>query len=256
MYSNNPIHEAPVSSRRSSAEAVPAGRVLRIALFIAAAMLGVVALARAADVPAAPTDALSQLSAQFQTATAQNDANGDAQTQNIGQALGGLLNSLGGAMGGNTPVTPVDFRSLQALLPDALPGLKRMNAGGANKQGMGIKTATAQAEYHGAGSQLIRVSIADVSGVSGVLDLAGALPKDTDAASDDGYEKDVTIGGRSMHEKYTKASQQSTLSVIVARRFDVEIEGTAVTMDAVHDAMTHVDLKRLESMKSQGVQQK
>ena len=56
-----------------------------------------------------------------------------------------------------------------------------------------------------------------------------------------------------MHEKYTKASQESTLSVIVARRFDVEVEGTAVTMDAVHDAMAHVDLKRLESMKSQGV---
>jgi hypothetical protein len=220
-------------------------------------MLGVVALARAADAPGgAPADALSQLSAQLQTAVAQNDAtpNGGAPTQNIGQALGGLLNSLGGAMGGNTPVTPVDFRSLQALLPDSLPGLKRMNAGGANRQGMGVKGASAQAEYHGAGNQLIRVSIADISGVSGVLDLADALPKDTDAASDEGYEKDVTIGGRSMHEKYTKAGQQSSLGVIVARRFDVEVEGTAVTMGAVHDAMSRVDLKRLESMKSQGVQ--
>ena len=132
-------------------------------------MLGVVALAHAADVPSAPADALSQLGGQFQTAVAQNDAAGGAQTPNIGQALGGLLNSLGGAMGGNTPVTPVDFRSLQALLPEALPGLKRMNAGGANKQGMGIKSATAPAEYRGAGNQVIRVNIADVSGVSGVL---------------------------------------------------------------------------------------
>jgi hypothetical protein len=253
MNSNNPFHEMPVPSRRLSAEPVAAGRVWRIVLFIAATLIGVVTLARAADVPAAPTDALSQLSGQFQTAVAQNDAGG-AQNQNLGQALGGLLNSLGGAMGGNTPVTPVDFRSLQALLPESLPGLKRMNAGGANKQGMGIKTATAQAEYHGAGNQVIRVSIADVSGVAGVLDLADALPKDTDAASDDGYEKDVTIGGRSMHEKYTKAGEQNSLGVIVARRFDVEVEGTAVTMDAVHDAMAHVDLKRLESMKSQGVQ--
>ena len=254
MSSNNRAHE--ISSRRLSAEPIPTSRVWRIALFVAAAMLGVVALARAADVPGAPADALSQLSAQLQTAVAQNDAvpNGGAQTQNIVQALGGLLNSLGAAMGGNTPVTPVDFRSLQALLPDSLPGLKRMNAGGANRQGMGVKGASAQAEYHGAGNQLIRVSIADISGVSGVLDLADALPKDTDAASDEGYEKDVTIGGRSMHEKYTKAGQQSSLGVIVARRFDVEVEGTAVTMDAVHDAMSRVDLKRLESMKSQGVQ--
>ena len=127
MSSNNRAHE--ISCRRPSAEPVPTSRVWRIALFVAAAMLGVVALARAADVPGAPANALSQLSAQLQTAVTQNDAvpNGGAQTQNIGQALGGPLNSLGGAMGGNTPVTPVDFRSLQALLPDSLPGLKRMN---------------------------------------------------------------------------------------------------------------------------------
>lgn len=180
---------------------------------------------------------------------------GDApQAQSLGGALGGLLNAMGGALGGSQHVTPVDFRTLQALLPDSLPGMKRATAGGANKQGMGVKTASAEAEYHGAGNQSVHVSISDISGVSGVLDMADALPKDTDSASDAGYEKDVTVGGRPMHEKYTKAGQQSSLQVIVARRFEVDVDGTGVSMDAVHAAMGRVDLNRLEAMKSQGVQ--
>ena len=176
------------------------------------------------------------------------------QAQSLGGALGGLLNAVGGALGGNQHVTPVDFRSLQALLPESLPGMKRITAGGATKQGMGVKTTAAQAEYQGANRQLIKISISDISGVSGVLDMADALPKDTDSANDDGYEKDVTVGGRSMHEKFTKAGSVGSLQAIVARRFEVDVDGTGVGMDAVHAAMGHVDLARLEAMKSQGVQ--
>lgn len=186
-----------------------------------------------------------------QNAASANDNN---QAQSLGGALGGLLNAVGGALGGNQHVTPVDFRSLQVLLPDSLPGMKRANAGGANKQGMGVKTASAQAEYRGAGTQVINVTISDISGISGVLDMSDALPKDTDSSSDEGYEKDVTLGGRPMHEKYTKAGQQSSLQVIVARRFEVDVDGVGVDMAAVHAAMARVDLNRLEAMKSQGVQ--
>jgi len=64
----------------------------------------------------------------------------------------------------------------------------------------------------------------------------------------------VTIGGRPMHEKYTKAAQQRSLHAIIARRFEVDVDGTGVSMDAVHAAMGRVDLNRLEAMKSQGVQ--
>ena len=242
------------------------GKVVhRIASAIAAATL-VAFIGSAHTAGAEPTAIPPQPGGSLQTLLAQaappqqqgnqtaNSADA-AQTQSLGGALGGLLNAVGGALGGNQHVTPVDFRTLQGLLPDALPGMKRSNAGGANKQGMGVKTASAEAEYHGAGSQMIHVSITDISGISGVLDLSGALPKDTDAASDAGYEKDVTVGGYPMHEKYTNAGQQGSLQVIVARRFEVDVDGTGVSMDAVHAAMGRVDLKRLEAMKSQGAQQ-
>lgn len=191
-----------------------------------------------------------------QTPPQQNagSANDNNQSQSLGGALGGLLNAVGGALGGNQHVTPVDFRSLQGLLPDSLPGMKRASTSGANKQGMGVKTGSAQAEYRGAGTQVINISISDLSAISGVLDLSDALPKDTDSSSDEGYERDVTLGGRPMHEKYTKAGQQSSLQVIVGRRFEVDVDGAGVDMAAIHAAMAHVDLNRLDAMKSQGVQ--
>jgi len=209
---------------------------------------------RAAGLAALATGTLHVALAQNppQNGTGANDAG--QQAQSLGGALGGLLNAVGGALGGNQHVTPVDFRNLQALLPDSLHGMKRATAGGATKQGMGVKTTSAEAEYHGANKQVIKIIISDISGVSGVLDMADALPKDTDSANDEGYEKDVTVGGRSMHEKFTKAGSVGSLQAIVARRFEVDVDGTGVSMDAVHAAMGHVDLARLEAMKSQGVQ--
>ncbi len=173
------------------------------------------------------------------------------QPANLGDALGGLLNSVGAAMGGNQPVAPVDFHSLQALLPASLPGMKRASGGGSNSQGMGVKSAAAHAQYRGAGTQSIQVSITDLTGVAGVLGMSDVVPKDTDSESDEGYEKDVNIGGRSMHEKYTKAGQQGSLQVLVAKRFEVDVDGTGVSMDALRAAMGQIDLAKLEAMKSQ-----
>jgi hypothetical protein len=177
------------------------------------------------------------------------------QAANVGDALGGLLNAVGSSLGGSQPVAPVDFRALQTLLPPALPGLKRTSGGGSNTQSMGVKQSSAKAEYHGAGNQSIQVSITDLTGIAGLMGMADAMPKDTDAESDGGYEKDVTVGGRSMHEKYTKAGQLGSLQVIVAKRFEVDVDGVGVSMDAVHGAMQRVDLARLEAMKTQSAAQ-
>lgn len=181
----------------------------------------------------------------------QGNTGANAPAPNLGEALGGFLNSVGAAMGGSQPVAPVDFHSLQALLPASLPGMKRSNGGGSNSQSMGVKSASAHADYQGSGNQSIHVSISDLTGISGVMGLADALPKDTESESDAGYEKDVTLGGRSMHEKFTKAGQQGSLQVIVAKRFEVDVDGTGVDMNALHAAMGHVDLAKLETMKSQ-----
>jgi len=58
-----------------------------------------------------------------------------------------------------------------------------------------------------------------------------------------------------MHEKFTKAGSVGSLQAIVAKRFEVDVDGSGVSMDAVHAAMGHVELAKLEAMKSQGATQ-
>ena len=125
---------------------------------------------------------------------------------NTGAAVGGLLNALGGALGGSKRVTPVDFRSLGAVLPESLNGLPRGAVEGANKQAMGVKGSSASARY-GSGAGRIEVTISDVSGIAGLMDIANGLEQATDAQTADGFERDIKIGGRRVHEKYSNAGK-------------------------------------------------
>jgi hypothetical protein len=188
--------------------------------------------------------------AESPTAAASSGQSDAAQSQ-LG-AAGGLLTALGGALGGSHRVDPVDFRTLRQLLPESLPDMRRSNTEGENQQAIGVKTSTAKADYQGAQGTTIHLEIADMSGVSGLMDVAGALVQNTTSESDAGFEKDVAIGGRSVHEKYDYKSKKGDLTVMLAKRFQVELTGDGVEMSALERALGKVDLARLESMKNQG----
>jgi hypothetical protein len=186
-------------------------------------------------------------------APTQGAANGDANA-NPAAAVGGLLNALGGALGGSRRFTPVDFRALGEMLPASLNGLPRGGVEGANKQAMGVHGSSASARYGGNGPGSMEVKISDVSGVSGLIDIAGNLEQTTDAQTADGFERDLTIGGRRVHEKFSNSGKHGALQVIVAKRFEVDIEGHGVDMASLEQALGQVDLARLESMRNSGAQ--
>lgn len=188
---------------------------------------------------------------QHDRATGNNGGVPDASdTQQALDAAGGLMGAIVGSLGGKHRVNPVDFRTLEAQLPTTLPGLERGQPQGAAKQGMGVKGTSTSVDYRGTGNARIGISIADISGVSGLLGIAKVLPATTDSENADGYEKDVTINGRSIHEKYQTSARHGELSVIVADRFEVDVDGDNVDMEALHDALGQVDLGKLESMKN------
>ena len=169
-------------------------------------------------------------------------------------AAGGLLNALGGALGGPNRVAVVDFKNLQGMLPASLPGMKRSFAEGENQGALGVKTSSAKADYTANDGSGVHLEISDISGVSGLMDLAGGLIQSTTSESDRGYEKDVVIGGRTVHEKYDAPAKKSELSIIVAKRFSVDLNGSGVDMKSLEQALGQVDLARLESMKDAGAQ--
>ena len=63
---------------------------------------------------------------------------------------------------------------------------------------MGVHGSSASARYGGTGSGSIQVEISDVSGVAGLMEPGRRRPpaSHTDAQTADGFERDVTLGGR------------------------------------------------------------
>jgi hypothetical protein len=174
---------------------------------------------------------------------------GETSAQDAGQAVGGLISALGGAMGGSHRVTPVDFQTLKALLPPGLPGMTRSNASGEAKQGLGMQATNATGTYKGADGATVELSISDASAVAGLMEMAESLPQTTNSESDSGYEKDVVLGGHKVHEKYDTHSRHGELHTLVGKRFAVELTGDGVDMSALESALGTVDLGKLESMK-------
>jgi hypothetical protein len=74
----------------------------------------------------------------------------------------------------------------------------------------------------------------------------------TTSESASGFERDQAIGGRSVHEKYDAKAKKGDLSVIVAKRFEVDVGGEGVDMNTLEQSLSQVDLARLEAMKDQG----
>jgi hypothetical protein len=206
------------------------------------------------------TAALSNLAkaGEQSQASAQNSPPaGTAQNpQSALSATGGLLSALGGALGGPNRVDTVDFKSLTAMLPASLPGMTRTSAQGENQGAVGVKTSSAKADYAGKDGTGVHIEIADISGVSGLMDLASGLIQNTTSESDSGYEKDVNIGGRTVHEKYDARDKKAELSVVLAKRFSVDLTGSGVDMHLLEQSLGQIDLARLESMKDAGAQPK
>jgi hypothetical protein len=55
-----------------------------------------------------------------------------------------------------------------------------------------------------------------------------------------------------VHEKYDTKARKGDLSVILAKRFEVDVSGDGVDMSTLEQSLGQVDLARLEAMKDQG----
>jgi hypothetical protein len=177
---------------------------------------------------------------------------GSDDAQAAGAAVGGLLSALGGALNGGRRVEPVDYGVLKGLLPDNLPDMQRTSAEGSAQQGLGMKGSSSKGIYTGANGARVEIDIADASAVSGLINIADALPQTTSASSDTSYEKDVTVAGYRAHEKYDSSSQHGELNFILEKRFTVDLTGDRVDMRTLEADASRVDLAKLVAMKDAG----
>ncbi|MES2402914.1 MAG: zinc ribbon domain-containing protein [Pseudomonadota bacterium] len=187
---------------------------------------------------------------QHDKATANSNGAPDAQdTQQAMSAAGGLLGALAGSLGGAHRHDPVDFRTLEALLPPSLPGLQRGTPRGEANRAMGMKASSAEVDFDGGRNARVSVSIKDAAAVSGLAGLA-EMANSNESEQGDSYERNEILAGHNVHEKWDAQGRHGELSLIVAKRFGVDITGDNVDMDALKNALAQVDLGKLESMKN------
>ncbi len=182
-----------------------------------------------------------------------NSAIANSAAAGAAAATAGLA-VLSGAMAGNRPVDPVDFHVLKSLLPDSLPNMQRTDAQGSSQGAMGMNTSSASSIYQGQGGTRAAIKIVDASAVAGLLNLAQSVTANSSSESDTGFEKNTTIDGRMLHEKYDNKSRHGEVTAIVARRFTVEVTGDGVDMGTLEQYANLVDYSKLEAMKDAGVQ--
>uniref|UniRef100_A0A7V2ZMA1 Lipoprotein n=1 Tax=Ignavibacterium album TaxID=591197 RepID=A0A7V2ZMA1_9BACT len=154
-------------------------------------------------------------------------------------------------------VNPVDFRDLKALLPEQIGNLKRTNASGEKSSAMGINLSKAEADYSDEqGNKNIDVQITDLGSVSGLNAFAayGWYMVDIDKETEDGYEKTFVYKSNKGYERYNNNSKDGEVSVLVARRFVVEINGNNVSMNELKSTLDLIDISKLEAMKDFGVE--
>ena len=178
-----------------------------------------------------------------------------ADTQQAVTAVGGLLSALGGSLGGSTRHDPVDFHTLEALLPASVSGMERGVPKGNADDVVGIKTASADVDFNGPNDARINVSIKDATALSGLAGLA-EMANSSESEQGESYEKNETISGLPVHEKWDAAARHGELSLIVGQRFGVDVVGSNVGMDALKNALAQIGLGKLEAMKDANRQAK
>jgi hypothetical protein len=165
-----------------------------------------------------------------------------AQTQAGLNALNSLVR------GGQDAVKPIAHDDLEALLPDSAGGLPRIAAEGSSSSVAGIAASSADAKYGADRGNSIEISVADlgnVGGIAAVANMAATLRVESD--SDAGYEKNVDVDGRRVHEKWTNDGKRSELLEIVDNRYAVSIDGTGIDMDTAVGALRGVDMAKFKA---------
>lgn len=176
-------------------------------------------------------------------------------TANMGDAMAAMSAAMSGGNGGKK-VETVDYKQLKDMLPADLPGMKRTDATGEKTSAMGMQVSNAEGRYSSDQGSSITLKISDIGSLTGLAGMAAYAwaATDYDRESDHAYEKTTTFNGYKAHEKYDKQNKSGELSVLVGNRFVVEAQGNGVDMDAIKDAVGKLDLRKLDGMKTQGVQ--
>jgi len=150
--------------------------------------------------------------------------------------------------GGNKAVKPIAREDLKTLLPDSVIGMQRTSSDSNSGTVAGISGSSANATYADGQHNTVELEVGDMGNLGGLAALAKLGANIVQTESDAGYEKNVDVDGRTVHEKWTNDGKRSELFEIVDDRYAVSVTGQGVDMDTALKALQTVDVAKFAQL--------
>jgi hypothetical protein len=148
-------------------------------------------------------------------------------------------------------IAVVDYSKLLPLLPEPLAGWTAEKAEGSTDDSSGAALSTAHRDYkkgEAENAPITSISILDSAGNPDYVATTVTGWKES-SSTPEGYTKSVTIDGNPAYETYENENKHGTLSVMVAKRFLVQIESQGQEAKELQEWAKRVDLKKLAEIK-------
>ncbi len=159
----------------------------------------------------------------------------------MAKAMEGLAN------GEKMPI--VEPKKLKTLLPETLMGMTRTEFESESVGMAGFQISSAKAAYEKDGGK-IRINIADTGGMGvAMMGMAAWASVSIDKENENGYERTGEIDGYKSFERYDRPGKNGEVSVLVAKRFIVTVNGDNVSESDLKNAVKGIDLGNLAGMK-------
>lgn len=142
--------------------------------------------------------------------------------------------------GNSKAIAPSD---LQALLPAAIGNYQRTSIE-SMRAGPGSQ---AEGTYE-SGDKSFTLKVTDAAVVGAMASLGSAFGVESNKEDADSYERTTTKDGNLVVEKWDRSSQDGSFMTMVAKRFMIEAEGDAGSIDELKAAVASVDPGKLAAL--------
>ena len=150
-----------------------------------------------------------------------------------------------------TPPPAVPYEKLMPFLPATPAGWTSEKPAGSTDQIEVFNLSTVSQTYQMGeedNAPVVTVTLIDAGGHKGYFDATTVLWKST-IETPEGYDKTVVIDGMPGYEHYSKAANSSSLSVVVAQRYFIQIEVTNQDPKELREWLKKIDVKKLGELK-------
>jgi hypothetical protein len=178
------------------------------------------------------------------------------QAQKSGDTAAGTaaaFEGLGAILGGGTRVDPVSIDQLKPLVPDQFAGLARRSSNAERNGVAGIMVSKAEATYGDGAGHSATLEITDSGGANGLLGLAAWASLQGERDNDQFSERTERVGDRLVHQRMSKTGGRHEYNIVIGDRFIITAEGNGIEFEALRNAVSDLDLQKLEAMKDSGV---